>query len=587
MNIADLASTPAEPDLHADLVIIGGGPAGLSIARELAGSNLDVIVLESGAEEQDERFSGLNAVKADGTAWTDAQIDRRTAFHGDSPALWSHEDQPYGVRCRALGGSTHAWAGKSAAFDAMDFRARPWVANSGWPLRGDEVSPFVDRAADMLNLGPNRNGAEFWEEAGYDAPTPALDHETLEPYFWQFARSRIDPLDILRAGAEFTREAADNVQVFTNATVVRVNVNASGRTFESLDVATLEGGRRRVRARACVLAASAIENPRLLLASNVVQSKGLGNDHDVVGRYLIDHPSAVIGHFDREHINTVEKRFGFYGLRRDGRAHMYMHGLALSPAAQEDGGLTNAGLFMMPERAHDDPWDALKRLLQRNTDEPLTDIASVLKSPGLMALGLGRKALESALSPSWFTGAVVNAIIERTPNMAVREFQTRGVPHKLTRMEVAGVAEQPPEPENRITLSDAVDVHGVPLADVVWRVGEQPRRTLAALGHAMARTFKDAGLPDPVLEPWIVEDRLDDAVIIDMAHSMGTTRMADDPKRGVVDASLQVHGVNGLYIAGSSVFPTGGHANPTLMIIAMSIRLAEHLKAQLAKRAAA
>jgi choline dehydrogenase-like flavoprotein len=97
----------------------------------------------------------------------------------------------------------------------------------------------------------------------------------------------------------------------------------------------------------------------------------------------------------------------------------------------------------------------------------------------------------------------------------------------------------------------------------------------------MAEQMAAAGLPAPMLESWVAEGRLADAAPIDMAHTMGTTRMALDPREGVVDANCKVHGVEGLYVAGGSVLPTSGHANPTLMIIGIAIRLADHLKAVL------
>jgi choline dehydrogenase-like flavoprotein len=102
------------------------------------------------------------------------------------------------------------------------------------------------------------------------------------------------------------------------------------------------------------------------------------------------------------------------------------------------------------------------------------------------------------------------------------------------------------------------------------------------MGRLIAQELPRVGLPEPVLEPWVVEERPDIAPIIDMAHTAGTTRMSGDPRSGVVDTDCSVHGLNNLYIAGASVFPTSGHANPTLMVIAMSIRLADRLKLALA-----
>jgi choline dehydrogenase-like flavoprotein len=163
----------------------------------------------------------------------------------------------------------------------------------------------------------------------------------------------------------------------------------------------------------------------------------------------------------------------------------------------------------------------------------------------------------------------------------VREFQSRGLPHKLTGLVIDAITEQCPDPKSRITLSQKTDTLGVPLARVDWRIDNNARRSLVRLGHLLVEEFPRVGLPAPALEEWIAEDRPQDGIIIDMAHTTGTTRMSDDPKLGIVNSNCQVHGVAGLYVAGASVFPTSGHANPTLMIVALAIRLADRIKIDL------
>jgi choline dehydrogenase-like flavoprotein len=122
----------------------------------------------------------------------------------------------------------------------------------------------------------------------------------------------------------------------------------------------------------------------------------------------------------------------------------------------------------------------------------------------------------------------------------------------------------------------------VPIARVNWRNDDEARRSLVRLGHLLATELPRVDLPAPLLEEWVAKERPQDAVIIDMGHTVGTTRMSNDPKVGVVDSNCQVHSVKALYVAGASVFPTSGHANPTLMILALAIRLADRIKADLA-----
>jgi choline dehydrogenase-like flavoprotein len=583
LRVENLASLGWGAVIDADLAIVGGGPAGLTIAREFFGTSTQVLVLESGGLAEDPRFTDLNAVESVGEPKDDAQLRRRRAYFEAICPSWSNESQAYGVRCRVLGGSSHAWAGKVAAFDRIDFAARDWVPYSGWPFGRETLDPYLDRAAEVLNLGPNVYDDGLWERIGVAPPQPQLDPKLLRSFFWQFARSRIDKLDLMRFGPEFVMSDAPNVRVLLNATVTNIDTDAAGAAFRGLEISTVDGVRASVRAKAAVLAAGGIENPRLLLVSRRVHANGLGNRNDLVGRYLMDHPGARIGRFQAEDCAAVVERFGFYGVNHRGRAHMYMHGLAPSKELQEREGLLNCAVYMTEQHAPDDPWDALKRLLGAKSRKPVADLIAVASSPGLLVKGVGMRALGSNAVPQGLKNAFINAMIKRFPNFVVREYQSRGLPHKLTGVVIDGITEQRPDPESRITLSDKRDALGVPMARANWRVDDDARRSLIRLGRLVASELPRAGLPAPVLEDWVASERPQDAAVIDMAHMAGTTRMSDDPKSGVVDANCRVHGVAGLYVAGSSVFPTNGHANPTLMILALAIRLADKIKADLAR----
>ena len=583
MDIEDLTRFDRNSLFETDLVIVGGGPAGLTIAREFFDSSVRVLVLESGLLDETPDHAALTEVESIGEPNGVQKRERRTRFHGASAPFWSQELQPYGVRCRALGGSTHAWAGKSAAFDAIDFAARPWVPHSGWPVAQAALASYIDRAASVLNLGPNAYDETIWKLVGMRPPEPRLHAEGLRDFFWQFARSRIDQLDIMRFGREFTTFQAKNVRVLLNATVTNIELAADGSSFQGLDIATIDGIASKVRAKCAVVAASAIENPRLLLASNKVQAAGIGNSRDQVGRYLMDHASARIGRFEPGDLGPVIKRFGFYGVRHDGQTHMYMHGLALAPELQERERLLNSAVYFLPERSPDDPWDALKRLLRRKSAHPAQDMLAVMAGAGLLTKGVGMRMLASSAMPAPLKDFIVNTAIRYSPNLVAGEFQDRGLPHKLTGLWVDAITEQRPDPASRITLSERTDRLGVPLACVNWRIGDDERQTIVRIADMVSDAFGRAGLPKPILEGWVAQKRLTDAMIIDMAHTLGTTRMSQTPNSGVVDVNCRVHGVRGLYVAGGSVFPTSGHANPTLMILALAIRLADTLKAEFAQ----
>jgi len=144
------------------------------------------------------------------------------------------------------------------------------------------------------------------------------------------------------------------------------------------------------------------------------------------------------------------------------------------------------------------------------------------------------------------------------------------------------ITEQEPTRESRLVLSAQKDPLGSPRVIALWKISEAERRSVVRIGQLLREELPKAGMPLPVLEDWIIENRPHDGPLVDMAHTLGTTRISDDPRSGVVDSRCMLHGVNGLYIAGGSVFPTSGHANPTLMIVSLAIRTADQIKDDLA-----
>ena len=147
--------------------------------------------------------------------------------------------------------------------------------------------------------------------------------------------------------------------------------------------------------------------------------------------------------------------------------------------------------------------------------------------------------------------------------------------------------EQRPDPASRVTLADRVDRFGMPLSRIDWRIDSQEQHTVRRTAELVGEGLQRLGLDGLALDEWVRDGAGFPPTFADAAHPTGTTRMADEPRQGVVDRQGQVHGVQGLYVAGSSTFPTSGHANPTLMIVALAIRMADHLKQLHAQPAAA
>ena len=163
-------------------------------------------------------------------------------------------------------------------------------------------------------------------------------------------------------------------------------------------------------------------------------------------------------------------------------------------------------------------------------------------------------------------------------NVYRRVTRRQGQIQRTDELSLYCLVEQTPDPSSRVTLAEQTDALGMPLLRIDWRIGELERRSVMRLNELILLELRRAGFEEPFRKNRSLEDTNWPSQFIDHNHPSGTTRMSDSPKQGVVDRNCKVHEVKGLYIAGSSVFPTAGHANPTLMIVALAIRLADWLK---------
>ena len=528
MSIEDLRAIDDDLPIETDLCIIGTGPAGWAIAEELGGTNLRILMLESGGRTVEPDVEVLNEVEDVG----------RKLFNG---------------RARVLGGTSRLWNGRCIPFDDIDYERRPWVPGSGWPFSAQSMAPYVNRASEHLGSGPYYDAWARRPVPRAPSPLPAVNGALMTSTWWE------NPAYI-DFGQVLTTRKHPNVWVLTRATVTHLNTTPNGREVESVEVTDADGKRRTVHARAVVLTAGGIENPRILLFSNRVQSRGLGNDHDLVGRYLMDHPRdfeliARVGLADADRFRNV---FGPFKVDNQRGRHEFIYGFSLSPERQRAEGFVNTAAWPYENIALDDPFGAVDRLRKGPRQRPLADALMVMKHPRMLAQAVHARGIKR-----------------------------QKVRRKVDRVGFLVASEQVPDRESRVALGDNKDRLGLPISRVNWRTSDIEGASQAALARSIAAEFERLGLPKIILADWVRESRYGDANFVDGCHPSGTTRMADDPAQGVVDANCQVHGVERLYVAGSSVFPSAGHANPTLMIVAMAVRLAEHLKTKLSTKAAA
>ncbi len=515
------------PLLRCDVCIVGSGPAGATLARELSGSGLSIVLLESGGTTRQAENDALNDIDNVGRPRASDQ--------------WS-------VRNRILGGSSHTWGGRCGPFDAIDFEHREWVDHSGWPIAMKELDPYLERSAVHLGLavGTGYSNDRFWGISGRPAPKEEFRANLLLPFFWQFSRDDAEsyPFEYMRFGRHIAKRLGSNVTTVIGATALRLLVDDTRNKVGGLEFATGDGRTHTLAAGSVVLCAGGIENARLLLNSHEPGRPALGNDRDQVGRYLMDHLRGPAAFISVPGSAALQRRFGRYNVQ----GRFFRAGLRLSPAVQREERLLNCAAWLGETLAPDDPWDAMRRLAARKPKLP-DDLVDVARNIPLMVRG------------------------------AVDYFVARnGLPRKLRELTLECMCEQMPDADSRVTLSDRRDRHGMPLPKIDWRSHPAEARTMHRMAELVASEFSRLNFPTAALADWVRDKAPIPTSFVDVAHPTGTTRMSSDPANGVVDVDCQVHGVEGLYVSGSSVFPTAGHCNPTQMIVAMAIRLADHVR---------
>jgi choline dehydrogenase-like flavoprotein len=497
---------------EADVCIIGAGAAGITLARELRGRPVRIVLLESGRFTPDEATQSLYAGHVRGLAY----------FPLDA------------ARTRCFGGTTTEWTGECRPLDALDFERRDWVADSGWPFGLAELRPFYERAQLVCQLGPFAYAAADWSARG--AEPIRLEGDRVRSIVFHYSPPT-------RFGEVYRDEigAAGNVIAYLGASATHLDTPAPPTRVSGVRVACLAGPRFRVKARAFVIAAGGIENARLLLLSRDVQPVGLGNTYDQVGRYFMEHL-----YLDRAAtVLTRERVSPFYTAGHWASGRRVRGLLALGPELQRKEGLTS--------------WAAVLDDESLRVPIDWRAVLGALRERRLPAGGRTR----------------LRALVRRMVVGAAARLAGPGQPRH--RYAMKNVGEQAPNPRSRIVLDGDRDQLGCPRVALHWALTALDKHTAHRAHGVLDEELRRAavGRLDSALgrpgDPW--PSRLRGA-----RHHMGTTRMHADPRRGVVDADGRVHGIANLYVAGSSVFPTSGTANPTLTIVALALRLGEHLE---------
>jgi choline dehydrogenase-like flavoprotein len=527
--LSDARELASDQQIETDVCIVGAGPAGISIARELIGNEADVLLLESGGRDLERHAQRLNL--------------------GQSVGYPIH--LPHQSRVRAFGGTSRHWfkpgdeTWAARPLDSVDFEVRPGIHYSGWPFNRTHLDPYYAHAQALCGLGPFDYDPGRWADPARTPPLP-LPPGPVETTVFHHGTADFDGYyqELVRAA---------NVTLLLHASVVDLATGADPGWVDRVEVRREDGSRSFVRARLVVLAAGGIENARLLLLSRRAHHRGLGNDRDLVGRFFAERLSTRTGYIVPATPDVIG-RTGFYPVHAPAPGVHVQGALRVGDAAQRERQLLNCAFFL-PSRDLSFTAEAVRSvatLVKARRRRPLP--AEMLGYLGNVVTGLGD------------LGGLARSRLRRPdPARSVLVMRVQ--------------AEQAPNPDSRVTLGTRQDRFGLPVARVDWRPTASDRASIRASQEVVDTALRSAGLGHV---EFMLGDEHPPALLEGNFHHLGATRMHTDPTVGVVDADCRVHGVRNLYVAGSSVFPTYGCSNPTLTVVALALRLADHLKKQLA-----
>jgi choline dehydrogenase-like flavoprotein len=337
------------------------------------------------------------------------------------------------------------------------------------------------------------------------------------------------------------------LRVLLHANAIGFACSPNGERVDSVEIAAIGGARMRIKADHFVLCCGGMENARLLLASAETAPALMHGKMHAVGRYLMQHPRGRIATIEADPAHARRLQDTFNVMSRRGGVQFEL-GFALPADVQRRERLLNCSAVLTYDADPESSWERIKRALRGQSRNSVADAAAALTG------------LDQIAANAWRRTA-----LGRQPLLETQ------------RINVIIDLEQAPDPESRLTLGEERDALGMRRLKADWRIGRLERETAARFAELLAGEFSRLGLGAVRLEPWAGEGAMPAEELVGTYHHIATTRMSQSPRDGVVDANCKVHGVANLFVQGCSVFPTGGHANPTLSIVALALRQAEIL----------
>ena len=515
-NLAELGS--------AEVIVVGAGAVGLTLAVDLAQADCRVLLLEAGP--------------------TTVTKESQAFFENCTFTGFPLQGSQLG-RFRALGGTTNFWGGQLVAMEPLIFQHRPWVADAEWPIAERELFPAYERAFKLLGMSKQiSDDGEIWRRLAIQPPPNTME---LELFFTRWT-------PITNFARLFHKQILNhpNLNVLVNAPITALFID-EGRV-RGVKVKAIGRREAMFEATAVVLSNGTIEIARLLQCPLADGTSTPWNSNPWLGKGFVDHVDCYAGEvitIDRARFHDIFDNAYLEGIK-------YSPKIKLTESAQiQNQTMSIAGHFIFNSS------------LSEHVELAKNFFSSLLR---------GKFTTEIFSNPSEiFTlfRVAIPMIHRYFRHRRMYNFLDRGIQLRLT-------CEQKPLASSVIRLNDCRDSLGVPIVHVEWQVSGEELETMACFAELLG-DFLDANrLAKVQLDPRLADrDPAFLKTVDDSNHHMGGARMAKSAADGVVDRDLRVFGTPNLYVAGAAVFPTTGFSNPTFTAIALGLRLSMKIRQQL------
>jgi choline dehydrogenase-like flavoprotein len=530
--IIDLAQNNAAAALDTDVLIIGGGIAGLLLATRLRNNRIRVTLFESGGREQRDEVHPLNRVVLLADKY-------KGATHG---------------RFRCLGGTSTRWGGALIPFLEQDLSARPYLGLPAWPITLQALRPYLTDLEKLFGVDPGSYEEDFVRQINANKFVPTGDPD----FKARFAKW---PIFKRRNVATLFKTQIENdpdLIIWINATAATFELDNTTGRLHSVTARHQNSNAVTVAATDVVICAGAIESTRLLLLLDRQYDERVFANSNALGNFFHDHISAPLAKINARRITRLNRLAGFRFVDKTMRSLRF----ELSPSTQASEGVPSAfgHIAFCAEKVTG--FDALRdflRALQQNGE-----------IQNSLALRIFHDLPYLAKAGFW------------------RYFQKQLYWPAPARYELHIVSEQLPRFENKITLASETDFFGLPLAAIKWRIEQSDCRAFTTYLQRFENFWKRHGLlAIGDLEPFVRPEAVSVEDIShggDIYHPGGSTRIGTDQRSAVVDQNLRTFVISNLFIVSTSIFPSGASANPTLMLMLFTMRLADQLVKQYSNR---